>query len=150
MSGASVEFVGELPDALGHSLRDEEISLRSRRVRRIVWESAQIRILQHNSGITWARQTAPASSEGACCAARRAVRHKDQRAPNARLSSHRSSLWGKQIHGAVDQLTAYFIVERQLAQRGTCTLTVPVFDGSALHNLRFTDVEREILYADGH
>ena len=41
----------------------------------------------------------------------------------------------KQVHGTVDQLTAYFIVERQLAQRGTCTLTVPVFDGSALYNL---------------
>ena len=55
----------------------------------------------------------------------------------------------KQIRGTVDQLTAYFIVERQLAQRGTCTLAVPVFDGSALYNLRFTDIEREMLSADG-
>ena len=50
----------------------------------------------------------------------------------------------------LDQLTAYFIIERQLAQRGICTLTGPVFDGSALYNLRFTSVEREMLSADGH
>jgi Protein of unknown function (DUF3108) len=56
----------------------------------------------------------------------------------------------QQIRGTVDQLTAYFIVERRLAQRGTCTLTVPVFDGSGLYNLRFTDVKREMLYADGY
>ena len=56
----------------------------------------------------------------------------------------------QQIRGTVDQLTAYFIVERQLAQRGTCTLTVPVFDGSGLYNLRFTDVKREMLSADGY
>ena len=56
----------------------------------------------------------------------------------------------KQIRDTVDQLTAYFIVERQLAQRGTCTLTVPVFDGSGLYNLRFTDVKQEMLSADGY
>jgi len=56
----------------------------------------------------------------------------------------------QQIRGTVDQLTAYFIVERQLAQRGACTLTVPVFDGSGLYNLRFTDVKREMLSADGY
>ena len=56
----------------------------------------------------------------------------------------------QQIRGTVDQLTAYFIVERQLAQRGTCTLTVPVFDGSGLYNLRFTDVKEEMLSADGY
>ena len=36
------------------------------------------------------------------------------------------------IRGTVDQLTAYFLLEHQLAQRGTCALVVPVFDGSAL------------------
>ncbi len=50
----------------------------------------------------------------------------------------------------VDQLTAYFIVERQLAQRGTCALVVPVFDGSGLYKLRFTDGKRETLSADGY
>ena len=54
----------------------------------------------------------------------------------------------KQIRGTVDQLTAYFIVERQLAQRGTCALVIPVFDGSGLYNLRFSDVKRETLSAD--
>jgi hypothetical protein len=56
----------------------------------------------------------------------------------------------QQIRGTVDQLTAYFIVERQLAQRGTCTMTVPVFDGSGLYNLRFTDLKEEMLSADGY
>ena len=56
----------------------------------------------------------------------------------------------QQIRGTVDQLTAYFIVERQLAQRGTCALVIPVFDGSGLYNLRFTDVKRETLSADGY
>ncbi|MGC2199365.1 MAG: DUF3108 domain-containing protein [Stellaceae bacterium] len=56
----------------------------------------------------------------------------------------------QQIGGTIDQLTAYFIVERQLAQRGTCALVIPVFDGSGLYNLRFTDVKRETLSADGY
>jgi hypothetical protein len=42
----------------------------------------------------------------------------------------------EQIRGTVDQLTAYFILERQLAHSGSCSLTVPVFDGSGLYNLR--------------
>jgi hypothetical protein len=56
----------------------------------------------------------------------------------------------EQIRGTVDQLTAYFILERQLAHRGTCALVVPVFDGSGLYNLRFTDVRRETLSADAY
>jgi len=55
-----------------------------------------------------------------------------------------------QLRGAVDQLTAYFLVERQLAMRGSCALVVPVFDGSGLYNLRFTDVKREVLSADSY
>ena len=55
-----------------------------------------------------------------------------------------------QMHGSVDQLTAYFVVERQLARSGTCTMTVRVFDGSGLYNLRFTDLGSETLSADGH
>src|SRR5262245_31186119 len=46
----------------------------------------------------------------------------------------------ERIHGTVDQLTAYFLVERQLARGGPCALVVPVFDGTGLYNLRFTDV----------
>ncbi|MBO0738503.1 MAG: DUF3108 domain-containing protein [Alphaproteobacteria bacterium] len=56
----------------------------------------------------------------------------------------------EQVRGAVDQLTAYFTVERQLARRGTCALIVPVYDGSGFYNLRFTDLKREMLSADGH
>jgi hypothetical protein len=32
-----------------------------------------------------------------------------------------------QLRGTVDQLTAYFLLERQLARRHTCNLVVPVF-----------------------
>jgi len=56
----------------------------------------------------------------------------------------------RQMRGAVDQLTAYFLLEKQLTVRGTCALFVPVFDGSALYNLRSTDVKRETLSADDH
>jgi hypothetical protein len=56
----------------------------------------------------------------------------------------------QQMRGTVDQLTAYFLVERQLARRGTCALVVPVFDGSGLYDLRFADVKRETLAADRH
>jgi len=67
------------------------------------------------------------------------------------LSAGRAS-WDqtRQMRGAVDQLTAYFLVEKQLTVRGTCALVVPVFDGSALYNLRSTDVKRETLSADDH
>jgi Protein of unknown function (DUF3108) len=50
----------------------------------------------------------------------------------------------------VDQLTAYFLLERQLTRGGSCTLVVPVFDGSGLYNLRFTDVKMETLVADSY
>lgn len=56
----------------------------------------------------------------------------------------------EQIHGTVDQLTAYFLVERQLARGGTCTAVIPVFDGSGLYKLRFKDLGAETLSADGH
>ena len=60
------------------------------------------------------------------------------------------SLPAELIRGTVDQLTAYFLLERQLAQRGGCALVVPVFDGSALYNLRFTNIRSEALSADGY
>jgi Protein of unknown function (DUF3108) len=56
----------------------------------------------------------------------------------------------KEMRGAVDQLTAYFLIENQLTVYGTCTLVVPVFDGGALYNLRSTDMRRETLSADDH
>src|SRR5438132_2392542 len=61
-----------------------------------------------------------------------------------------SSIPAAQIRGTVEQLTAYFLLERQLAQRGTCALVVPVFDGGALYNVRFTDIKSEALSADGY
>lgn len=56
----------------------------------------------------------------------------------------------EQIRGTVDQLTAYFVLERQLARGGNCALVVPVFDGSGFYNLRFTDLKQEMLSADGY
>ena len=61
-----------------------------------------------------------------------------------------STIPAERIRGTVDQLTAYFLLERQLAQRGTCALTVPVFDASALYNLRFTDIGSEVLAANSY
>src|SRR6266436_8049198 len=69
----------------------------------------------------------------------------------AQPSTDRPLLVGpEQIRGTVDQMAAYFILERQLAHSGTCALVVPVFDGSGLYNLRSTDVGRETLSADGY
>jgi hypothetical protein len=54
-----------------------------------------------------------------------------------------------QMRGTVDQLTAFFVLERQLAQRGSCGLVVPVFDGLSRYNLRFTDGPAETLSPEG-
>ena len=54
----------------------------------------------------------------------------------------------KQTRGTVDQLTAYFLIERQLAHGGSCAMVVPVFDGAGFYNLRFSDLKRETLSAD--
>src|SRR5712671_8230249 len=56
----------------------------------------------------------------------------------------------EQVRGTVDQLTAYFLLERQLAQHGTCGVVGPAFDGSGLYNLRFADVKRETLSPNGY
>jgi hypothetical protein len=55
-----------------------------------------------------------------------------------------------QVRGTVDQLTAYFLLERQLARGGSCRLVVPVFDGSELYRLRFSDVKEEMLSPDDY
>ncbi len=56
----------------------------------------------------------------------------------------------EQTRGAVDQLTAYFLIETQLAHGGSCSLVIAVFDGTGLYNLRFSDLKRENLSADGY
>src|SRR4029077_6760313 len=71
----------------------------------------------------------------------------DQTPPSPAL---RSAAATDQMRGTVDQLTAFFILERQLAQRGSCGLVVPVFDGLSRYNLRFTDAQPETLSAEGH
>jgi Protein of unknown function (DUF3108) len=47
------------------------------------------------------------------------------------------------MRGTVDQLTAFFMIERQLAYRGSCALVVAVFDGRRRYDLHFTDVAPE-------
>jgi hypothetical protein len=54
-----------------------------------------------------------------------------------------SSIPPAKLAGTVDQLTAYFIAERQLRDRGSCSVVVPVFDGRGRYNLRFKDVKPE-------
>ncbi len=70
----------------------------------------------------------------------------DQTPPSPAL---RSAAAADQMRGTVDQLTAFFILERQLAQRGSCGLVVPVFDGLSRYNLRFTDAQAETLSPEG-
>jgi hypothetical protein len=70
----------------------------------------------------------------------------DQTPPSPAL---RTSAAADQMRGTVDQLTAFFILERQLAQRGSCGLVVPVFDGLSRYNLRFTNAKAETLSPDG-
>lgn len=48
-----------------------------------------------------------------------------------------------ELRGTVDQLTAYFLLERQLARTGSCSLTVPVFDGHGRYDLRFFDAAEQ-------
>jgi hypothetical protein len=65
------------------------------------------------------------------------------------LPALHSSAAVDQTRGTVDQLTAFFILERQLAQRGSCALVVPVFDGLSRYNLRFSNDQPETLTPDG-
>jgi hypothetical protein len=51
----------------------------------------------------------------------------------------------KQLSGTVDNLTAYLLLERQLAHGGTCALNVPVFDGRHRYNLKFSDGGSHVL-----
>lgn len=47
------------------------------------------------------------------------------------------------MRGTVDQLTALFMMERQLAARGSCAGNVSVFDGRRRYDLHFTDAAPE-------
>jgi hypothetical protein len=51
--------------------------------------------------------------------------------------------------GTVDNLTAYFLLERQLARTGSCALSVPVFDGTRRYDLQFTDAGQSTLRPAG-
>jgi hypothetical protein len=51
------------------------------------------------------------------------------------------------MRGTVDQLTAFFLLERQLASRGSCALVVSVFDGRRRYELHFTNEAPELAHA---
>lgn len=51
--------------------------------------------------------------------------------------------------GTVDNLTAYFRLQRQLAAGKGCNLTVPVFDGRYRYELVFEDAGRKVLSPEG-
>jgi hypothetical protein len=51
--------------------------------------------------------------------------------------------------GTVDNLTAYFRIERQLAAKGTCALMIPVFDGRYRYDLVFQDSGKKTLSPEG-
>jgi Protein of unknown function (DUF3108) len=59
------------------------------------------------------------------------------------------SISAEEIRGTVDQLTAYFLLARQLAQGGRCASIMRVFDGAAVYDIRFTDSKPEMLTPDG-
>jgi hypothetical protein len=50
-----------------------------------------------------------------------------------------------QMRGTVDHLTAYLALARALAGRGSCALTLAVFDGRRRYDLNFTDAPAEAL-----
>jgi hypothetical protein len=50
-----------------------------------------------------------------------------------------------QLPGTVDNLTAYLLVERQIARGGGCALRVPVFDGRHRYDLDFSDAGDAVL-----
>jgi hypothetical protein len=52
-----------------------------------------------------------------------------------------------QLPGTVDNLTAYLLLQRQLAHGGSCALKVPVFDGRHRYDLQFSDGGQHILSA---
>jgi hypothetical protein len=51
--------------------------------------------------------------------------------------------------GTVDNLTAYFLLERQLARTGSCKLAVAVFDGHYRYDLNFSDAGKPNLAPAG-
>ena len=57
------------------------------------------------------------------------------------------SLAADRTRGTVDQLTAYYLVERQLALHNTCRRVVAVFDGNHRYDLHFRDAPPEPLPA---
>ena len=70
----------------------------------------------------------------------------EQTPPVAALQSATAA---DQLRGTVDQLTAFYLLERHLTQSGNCALVVPVFDGLGRYNLRFTNAGSETLSPEG-
>ncbi|MBV9862185.1 MAG: DUF3108 domain-containing protein [Alphaproteobacteria bacterium] len=54
----------------------------------------------------------------------------------------------EQLRGTIDELTAYYQLERQLARTGSCASLQRVFDGFRRYDLVFADLAPEVLKAD--
>jgi len=54
-----------------------------------------------------------------------------------------------QMRGTIDQLTAYLVLARHLARRGSCALTLAVLDGRRHYDLSFTDAPPAALPGTG-
>jgi hypothetical protein len=50
-----------------------------------------------------------------------------------------------QMRGTIDQLTAYLVLARTIATRGSCALRLNVFDGRRRYDLEFADAPAEAL-----
>jgi hypothetical protein len=53
------------------------------------------------------------------------------------------------IQGTIDQLTAFYVMERKLARLGSCLLDLTVFDGRFLYRLHFSDAGSAVLTPSG-
>jgi len=58
------------------------------------------------------------------------------------LADPRNGMTPELLRAAIDEHSAYYWLERQLARSGSCALTVPVFDGLHRFDLVFADLPR--------
>lgn len=54
-----------------------------------------------------------------------------------------------QMRGTIDNLTAYFLLERRLGRGGDCTLVFPVYEGRRRYDLHYTDRGEQTLSPAG-
>lgn len=79
------------------------------------------------------------------------VRYHRDGSVDGSASSPPPSVAPEKLRGTIDNLTAYFLIERQLARDGACTRLIPVYTGRLRYDLRFTDLgEKTLSRIGGH